>query len=162
MQTSIKNSIESSFGNKIRIRSCGVLIENDKLLLIKHLGIGELGEFWNCPGGGIEPNENLEQALIREFKEETNLKIEIEKFAFCVEFNEKPLHAIEFYFFVKRVSGTLALGLEPEIVDFSVLSELKWFDFEELINLDSRRKPNFLNYIKSFEQLKKLSSFGRY
>jgi 8-oxo-dGTP pyrophosphatase MutT (NUDIX family) len=31
--------------------------------------------FWDLPGGGIEINENLTEALKREIKEETNLKV---------------------------------------------------------------------------------------
>jgi 8-oxo-dGTP diphosphatase len=162
MQPGIKNSIESSFGHKIRIRSCGILIEDDKVLLIKHLGLGELGEFWSFPGGGIHPNENLEQALIREFKEETNLTISIKEFAFATEFIEKPLHAIEFYFFVEKQSGDLKLGIEPEMQGISILSEFNWFGIPELNDLDFRKKPKFLKNIRSYEQLKNLINFGRY
>ncbi|MDO8729070.1 MAG: NUDIX hydrolase [bacterium] len=31
--------------------------------------------YWAPPGGGIEPGENYEQAVIREVKEETNMKV---------------------------------------------------------------------------------------
>ena len=32
-------------------------------------------EYWAPPGGGIEPNESIEDAVIREVKEETNMKV---------------------------------------------------------------------------------------
>src|SRR3989338_9175238 len=31
--------------------------------------------YWAPPGGGIEPNESIERAVIREVKEETNMKV---------------------------------------------------------------------------------------
>lgn len=57
----------------------GVLREQDRLLVIKRssqvIAPGKI-----CfPGGSIEPGESLEQALIREFKEEVALNIEPQK-----------------------------------------------------------------------------------
>ena len=42
----------------------------DKLVLVKHPKSG-----WMPPGGGIEPGETYEQAVIREVQEETNMKV---------------------------------------------------------------------------------------
>lgn len=32
-------------------------------------------KYWTPPGGGIEPGESFEQAVVREVKEETNMKV---------------------------------------------------------------------------------------
>lgn len=42
----------------------------DKLVLVKHSQSG-----WMPPGGGIEPGETYEQAIIREVREETNMRV---------------------------------------------------------------------------------------
>jgi 8-oxo-dGTP pyrophosphatase MutT (NUDIX family) len=42
----------------------------DKLVLVNHPEGG-----WMPPGGGIEPGESYEEAVIREVKEETNMKV---------------------------------------------------------------------------------------
>ena len=36
--------------------------------------------YWTPPGGGIEPGETYEEAVIREVKEETNMKVLSQKF----------------------------------------------------------------------------------
>jgi|SRR5581483_12176119 len=46
----------------------------DKLVVVKHPKSG-----WLPPGGGIEPSETYEQAVIREVREETNMKVIFQK-----------------------------------------------------------------------------------
>lgn len=45
-----------------------------RLLLLK-ASVGDLKDFWLCPGGGLEPGETWEQAAIREVHEETGLTV---------------------------------------------------------------------------------------
>jgi 8-oxo-dGTP diphosphatase len=54
----------------------GVYIEEDKMLLLKRNSIPFKG-YWHLVGGQVENNETLKEALRREFKEETNLDIEV-------------------------------------------------------------------------------------
>jgi len=42
----------------------------DKMVLVRHPKSG-----WTPPGGGIEPGESFEDAVTREVKEETNMKV---------------------------------------------------------------------------------------
>jgi 8-oxo-dGTP diphosphatase len=44
---------------------------NDKLVIVYAKTKG----YWTPPGGGVEPVETLEEAVVREVKEETNMKI---------------------------------------------------------------------------------------
>ena len=51
----------------------GILIENGKVLMIRHPRLG----VWLYPGGHVEPNETPREAAVREFKEETGLDVEV-------------------------------------------------------------------------------------
>ncbi|MDO8569686.1 MAG: NUDIX hydrolase [bacterium] len=44
---------------------------NEQLVIV----YTESKKYWTPPGGGIEPEETYEQAVIREVKEETNMKV---------------------------------------------------------------------------------------
>jgi len=59
------------FPAKICYTASGILIVEDKILLIKHKKLG----IWLPPGGHIEPDELAHQAAEREFWEETGLKV---------------------------------------------------------------------------------------
>ena len=52
----------------------GLLIKDNKILLIKKCG-GPYDGKLDLPGGTIEFNESIEDALVREFKEEVGIKI---------------------------------------------------------------------------------------
>lgn len=139
------SEVNKHYGDKIRVRACGVLIENDQILLLKHDGIGELGYFWSVPGGEPLKGETISNAVAREFLEEVNLEVEIEAYLHQNEYISPPLHAIELYFKVKRKKGIEQLGNDPETPDFKVISELKWFTKSEMLNLNKNCRPNFID-----------------
>ena len=60
------------------IASSAVVKHDDKILLIKRKHAPGIGK-WALPGGIVEYGETVEQAAIREVKEETNIDITIEK-----------------------------------------------------------------------------------
>jgi 8-oxo-dGTP diphosphatase len=127
------SEIEKQFGNRLRVRVCGILIENDCVLLVKHKGLGEKGVLWSPPGGGVEYGISIQDNLVREFKEETGLIVKICDFLYASEFLNKPLHAIELFYEVKRVSGILKKGFDPELTEHNqIIEEVSMKDFYEL------------------------------
>ncbi len=137
--------VNKLFGGSIRLRVCGICIENHQILLIKHQGLGEMGELWSPPGGGINFKESAEDALIREFKEETGLNVSINKFLCVNEFQYDNLHAIELFFTVLRRSGSLKTGIDPELsAEQQMIKEVKFVTFEELKVIPDKKRHNIL------------------
>lgn len=142
----IKNEIIHSFGNKLRIRACGICIEDNKILLVKHHSLGKGGILWAPPGGGMVFGETTEEALKREFIEETGLTISIEKFLCVNEYLSPPLHAIELFFLVKKIDGTLRTGVDPELhKDRQIITEVQWIRFDALNQLPSEAVHSLLH-----------------
>ena len=56
---------------------CGILFDSsrEKVLLIKRRDI----PVWVLPGGGIEPGESAEQAIVREIQEESGYTVKIQR-----------------------------------------------------------------------------------
>lgn len=102
------------YEDKVRIRACGLLVENNRLLLVELLSPVNEQLIWIPPGGGVEFGESLKKTVEREFLEETGLIVEAGDLFHINELIEGQFHAIEFYYLVKRRSGNLKLGSDPE------------------------------------------------
>lgn len=140
------NSVEDVYGHKLRVRVCGILIQDDSILMIKHRGLGVDGFLWTPPGGGMEFGVSAEKNLEREFKEETGLEIKVKNFLFLSEYMGPPLHAIELFFEVEPRSGKLFLGSDPELDGSNqIIEDVKYLKWKELKEL----KPTQLHHVFS-------------
>ncbi len=111
----IQDEILQKFGHRLRLRVCGICIEDGQMLLVRHQYLGEGGYLWAPPGGGLQYGESVETCLKREFMEETGLEISVQRFLFVNEYLKVPLHGIELFFEVRRMGGSLKVGQDPEL-----------------------------------------------
>jgi 8-oxo-dGTP diphosphatase len=149
------SQIAGIYGNKVRVRVCGVLIENGRILMVRHKGISD-GSFWSPPGGGLEFGESVEEGLKREFIEETGLSVEIGRFRFGCQLVKPPIHAVELFFNVTRTGGTLIRGTDPEI---QIVEEVAFSDFETLTSLSGTEKHGIFAIATTMEAFDRLNGF---
>ena len=76
----IPSTLYKQIVNLIPIASVEAIIKKDETLLFLKRNNPPVKDQWWFPGGRIKKGETLKQALFREIKEETGLKIEIIKF----------------------------------------------------------------------------------
>lgn len=109
-----------------------VVFKGSDVLLIKR-GKAPLKGHWSIPGGKVEFGEPLEQALIREVREETGVEIKI--LGLIDVFESLPTSTINKHYLMvdyvaEWVSGEVAAGDdadEAEFVSFpEALSRLAW------------------------------------
>ncbi len=156
-------SINEVFGNKLRIRVSGILIENEEILVIQHKDLGPAGTLWAPPGGGVEFGASIEDNLKREFLEETGLLIEVEHFLFVNEVLLPPLHAIELFFLVKKVGGKLKLGGDPEMnKSEQILQTVQFLSFKSLKKIDENKLHNLFRHCTSISELLNMKGYFNY
>jgi 8-oxo-dGTP diphosphatase len=148
--------IAEKYGNKVRIRVCGLCWENDRLLLINHNLY--TGHFWSPPGGGIDYGDTAEKALKKEFLEETGLIITVQQFSFACQVIKPPLHAIELFFQVKREAGTLKKGYDPETTE-QIIKEVRFLDEDEVYSIATNQRHGIFNHCNSLKELKVIQGY---
>lgn len=87
---------------------------------------------WEFPGGKVEENETLENALIREFHEEIGIEIKHTEFFFEIkkEFPEKNILLILHVFRINQFDGT-PHGCENQEIRWVKIDTLKNYTFPE-------------------------------
>lgn len=116
---------------KVGVRA--IIQKQDKFLLVHHKD--NLGEHFIFPGGGVETNESLEEAVQREAQEETNLTCQVSKCLFFRQTKFQNQYGLEFYFLCKIISGKESLGFDPE-KDKQVLNKLTYVSLQQLKNIN--------------------------
>lgn len=157
------SSALSIYSEKVRVRVCGLLIVDESVLMLKHVGIGTGGWLWAPPGGGLEFNENAPDALRKEFREETGLEVTIDQFLFVNEYRDVRLHAIELFFSVHSIGGTLQLGSDPELPDDQqIIKEIKWLSVEALKEIETAFLHNAFHEIQDLSNLRDRRGFFKF
>jgi len=104
---------------KIRVRVAGLLVQNDKVLMVCHKKKEK--KYWLLPGGGVNLGESLTEALVREFKEELDIEVEAKDIVYISD-SISPhgkRHIINIVFSCEYVSGKYSLGSDKRLHDYS-------------------------------------------
>jgi len=95
----------------------GILLEEGKVLLSANRWFSDQPPVWTLPGGRAENGEGIEEALVREFHEETGLSVQTSILAFVAEArstrNRHLFHTCAFT--VRRLSGDLSCASDSTV-----------------------------------------------
>lgn len=143
---------------RIRLRACGIYIQQNAILLVKHSNLGPSGYFWSPPGGEVEYGETMAAAVEREFAEECNLVVKAVKWLYVTEYIRLPLHAVEHFYQVEYVAGSLKLGLDPGAENRKIqLTDLRWWQLDEMHEAGIE---NFHASLQKINDLQELYNFS--
>jgi 8-oxo-dGTP diphosphatase len=122
----------------------GIIIHKNKLVLIKR-GRPPFKGKYALPGGFVEYNEKVEEAVVREMEEETGLKTEISGIldVYSDPKRDPRGHTISVVFELEVIGGKLRSGSdarEVKLFTFTKMPKLA-FDHDEIVK-DFRKKSS--------------------
>jgi 8-oxo-dGTP diphosphatase len=142
------------------MRVCGICVSDNRILMVRHNMVGPENVFWSPPGGGMQFGESAPQALVREFIEETGLMVEVGDMLFVNEFIASPLHAVELFFRVKDVSGTLQTGLDPEFSEGNqIIQDVRFMDMSEIKALPENQVHSIFKECETLHDVLSISGY---
>lgn len=125
--------------NKFTIRVYGVLVNNNHEVLLVHERMPTM-EFTKFPGGGLEFGEGTLECIKREFKEETNIDVEVIRHLYTTDFFQqsafrKTDQLMAIYYLLKPLSDCQNLPIDEIQVEIGGRIEYLrffWVDIKEL------------------------------
>ncbi|PGZ99815.1 NUDIX domain-containing protein [Bacillus pseudomycoides] len=115
---------------RVNVVSAFIQDDNDKILIVKNIKGDSF--YWSLPGGAVEGEETLEQAVIREVKEETGFHIVVTGLSSVREvfFEERGHHALIITFHAKIIDGEININ-DPD----NDIVEVRWANSETVKEL---------------------------
>ena len=132
-----------------------ILRKNEKILLIRRSNTGSGDGFYACAGGGVDGDEPITQAMIREADEELGIKLKKE--------NLKIVHVIHSK---QRDGANESVGFfmeammwegEPQNMEPHKHDDVAWF---HLNDLPQNTFPRLIHVIKMMEEKVFYSEYG--
>ncbi|HEY0493787.1 MAG TPA: NUDIX hydrolase [Candidatus Dormibacteraeota bacterium] len=114
-----------------QVRVAAVIEREGRILVVEHRKRAQ--RYWVLPGGRLEANETLSQALARELKEELSLKGTVGRLLAVYETLAPDRHTVNLAF--KVAIGSAAPSIDPAD---EVLSSWRWMEVDELGRADFR------------------------
>ena len=112
----------------------GVVRQEDKILILRrHPKSRNNPHKYELPGGKVDPGEFFDMALVREFKEETNLDVKIDSLfevvqdEFISRRTNQPISTVQLMMNLEIMDGEVQISSEHD--------EYKWVSIEELKEL---------------------------
>jgi len=115
------------------IEVVAAVIVRDGKIFATQRGYGEWKDWWEFPGGKMEPGESARDALVREIREELDAAIEVGDLIETVEWDYPAFHLTLHCFWCKLVSREMTL-VEHESaawLDAASLFDVKWLPADE-------------------------------
>lgn len=114
----------------VGIVSGNVIKQDGKYLMVQEKQEKAYG-LWNLPAGFVDKGETIEQAAIREAKEETGYTVELLHEVLVA--HESATNPVKHAFLAKVTGGELT-------VDNDEIMDVKWLTFSEIEALNNKQK----------------------
>ncbi len=111
-----------------------IIQKGDKIFATQR-GYGDFKDWWEFPGGKMEPGETPEEALVREIREELSADIHVGKFLYTVEWDYPKFHLTMHCYMCTLVHDALHLNEHEAArwLDMKDIHSVNWLPADEIL-----------------------------
>ena len=116
-----------------RIEVVAAVIRSEGKVFATQRGYGDWKDWWEFPGGKIEPGETAQDALAREIKEELSAEIRVERLLKTVDWDYPAFHLTLHCFLCSLSSEEMSLNEHEAArwLDSESIYSVKWLPADE-------------------------------
>jgi 8-oxo-dGTP diphosphatase len=122
-----------------RIRAAALIVNDNKILLVKHVHPQTGEAWWVPPGGGMEAcDRSVFDCAAREVFEETGLQVKLSRIVYLREFAERDagVHHMELFLAADSFSGQVTMAnIKACDYDAAYIKEVAWLSPAEMQDL---------------------------
>lgn len=115
-----------------------------EILIDRRLAKGEMGGFWEFPGGKIELNETVEECIKREIREELDIEILVEEFLLKIKYQYPKFKVTLFVHKCQHIRGI------PKTIECEEIHWVKPSELDKYIFPDANYE--IITFLKSFQK----------
>ena len=117
------------------IEVVAAIIRKEDKIFATQRGYGDFKDWWEFPGGKMEPGETPEDALIREIREELDADINVDKFLYTVDWDYPKFHLTMHCFISSLRNDALHLNEHEAArwLDKDEIHSVNWLPADEVL-----------------------------
>jgi 8-oxo-dGTP diphosphatase len=118
-----------------QIEVVAAIIHKDNKIFATQRGYGEWKDWWEFPGGKMEPEETPVEALKREIYEELSTEISVDKFLYTVEYDYPRFRLKMHCYLCSLLTDVLRLNEHEAAKWLSIdnLDSVKWLPADKIV-----------------------------
>lgn len=133
------------------IEVVAAIIRKEDRIFATQRGYGDFKDWWEFPGGKMEPGETPEDALVREIKEELSTDISVDKFLYTVDYDYPKFHLTMHCYMCSLLNEALHLN-EHEAARWLSVNEfdtVNWLPADKILLVYIERELGVFKGIKN-------------
>ncbi len=117
------------------IEVVAAIIRKGDTVFATQRGYGEFKDWWEFPGGKMEPGETPEEALVREIREELSTEISVDKFLYTIDYDYPKFHLTMHCYMCSLLNDALHLNEHEAArwLDREGIYSVKWLPADEIL-----------------------------
>ena len=124
------------------IEVVAAIIRKEDKIFATQRGYGDFKDWWEFPGGKMEPGETPEEALVREIKEELSTDICIDKFLYTVDYDYPNFHLTMHCYMCSLLNDAMHLNEHEAArwLDINNLNAVNWLPADRILLVHIERE----------------------